>query len=302
MKNTGHKNIFTGLDPARDRSIYPDDYPGILRNILRYYKVNGCFPNFRSPTTFNEKVWHRLVYDRRRILTILADKYEARRIIETKFGSHHLPQLIMVVEDVNQIEFQKLPQRYVIKANHGSGWVYIVGNNQKINKQDIINICQCWLAQNYYSRKGEWAYKDIKKKILIEELLLDGNELPNDYKIFVFNGKAKLVQIDIDRFGIPKKQFLMVDDKIEGHDSYPHLDDVPISKDIKPMIEFAESAFPKMDFCRVDMYSIGGKPYFGEITLYPGAGVAKYVNGSLDIYLGKCWRLDPAINKLSVSI
>lgn len=283
--------IVSGLDLSRDHSWYPRGFPGLLRNLMRYYDIHGKLPRTNDPQTFNDKIWFRLLHDRRPVLTLLADKYVVRDYVAAKFDDTILPTLYWVTADPAAIRFESLPNSFIAKANHGSGWTYIVPDKNKANIQQMQMLFGNWINQNYYDRKAEWAYKNIKPKILVEELLTHNNRIPDDYKFYCFDGNVAAVHVVIDRFGLHRKQFYTPDWKAINLEYMDCKEGIPLAKpeNFEVMIEVAECLSRPLDFVRVDLYNVNGRIYFGEMTIYPGAGVGKFIRGSLDVQLGHLW-------------
>lgn len=284
----------SGVDLNRDQKVYPRGFPGLLRNLMRYYDIHGTLPRVHDPLTFNDKIWFRLLYDRRQILTHLADKYVVRDYVNANINGTILPKLYWATGEPDNIQFESLPNSFIAKANHGSGWTYIVPNKDTVDIQQMKIFFKSWVQQNYYDRKGEWAYKNIKPKIIFEELLTDNNKIPDDYKFFCFDGNVAAIQIDIDRFGRHEKQFVTPDWRVINPYSIdcPKGASLPKPRNLRTLIEVAEKLSQSFDFLRIDLYNLNGRIYFGEITIYPGAGVGKFIHGKLDIYLGRLWKIN----------
>jgi TupA-like ATPgrasp len=271
--------------------------PGRARDsirIARDFRARfGHYPNIFFPETFNEKVQARKILDRRRRLSTWADKYAVREYVRTKIGDAVLPALCYVSTDPSEIPFEKLPARYVVKATHGSGWVQIVRDSKTVNKQNLIDQCRRWLSLNYFDLTREWAYRDIPPRIMVEEFLDDGTGLsPKDFKFFVFGGKVEVIQVDLDRFIHHRRNFYDLDwNRLQCRLLYDNFD-APIAKPgkLETMIEYAQILSDNIDFVRVDLYDIGGKIYFGELTNTPENGLGKFYPPSWDEVFGGFWR------------
>jgi hypothetical protein len=175
--------------------------PDWLLLIHRYRKSHGYFPNLIRPQTFSEKILHRILFDRRTVLTQIADKAALRSYVASRVGAHILPELYCVTTDPETIPFDDLPSRFVVKPTHGSGWVQIVTDKSKLDRAALIKTCQGWLKQSFYEQTREWVYKNIAPRIIVEQFIDGGNgKAPNDYKLFVFGGVVEMIQVDADRF------------------------------------------------------------------------------------------------------
>jgi hypothetical protein len=266
--------------------------PDWLFLIKRYRKFVGGFPNFLWPQTFNEKVLHRIIFDRRPLLTQLADKFAVRSYVESRLGPQILPELYYVTTDPATIPFDQLPGRFVVKPTHGSGWVQIVMDKASLDRSALIENCRGWLRQNFYEVTREWAYKRIKPRIIAEQFIDDGSGgVPRDYKLFVFGGKAEMIQVDAGRFTVHTRRLygprweklpvLYSYDDIRGDVSRPvHLEE---------MIRAAETIGRELDFIRVDFYDTPGRLYFGELTMTPECGTGSFRPKEFDRYLGSRW-------------
>jgi hypothetical protein len=173
----------------------------VVRN---FQKKFGRPPNLKNPTTFSEKVTYKILYDRRPILTRLQDKLQARDYVAEQIGPGHLTELYQVCQVPREIDWQKLPQRFVIKMNHGSGMNLFVTDKSRINVNGIAAYLDRWGATNFYHRWLEWAYRDIRPTIFIEEMLTEETgALAANWRFFTFDGRVELVRIDIRGAGQP---------------------------------------------------------------------------------------------------
>jgi len=272
--------------------------PNRLRDVVLiardFRAAFGHYPNVFFPKTFNEKVQTRKIFDRRRGLSTWADKYAVREYVRTKIGEAVLPALYYVSADPLEIPFQELPMQYVVKATHGSGWIQIVRDDTTVDKQDLINRCLGWLSMNYSDLTREWIYRDIPPRIVIEEFLDDGTGgPPKDYKFFVFGGKVKVIQVDLDRFIHHTRNFYdpnwtRLDCRL-GYENF----DAPVARpgNLGTMIDYAEALSDNIDFVRVDLYDIRGKVYFGELTNTPANGLKQFHPSSWDEVFGAFWKM-----------
>ena len=174
--------------------------PSWLLLIRRYRKAHGVLPNVVRPATFNEKILYRILFDRRPVLTQMTDKAAVRPYVESRLGPQVLPKLYYLTTRPDTIPFDQLPDRFVVKPTHGSGWVQIVTDKSALDRRALIDICTRWLNQSYYEITREWAYKGIEPQIMVQEFIDDGNaSRPNDYRLFVFGGTVELIQVDVGR-------------------------------------------------------------------------------------------------------
>lgn len=281
--------------------VIKENLTGYSNEKRRFKEKTGYDLDLKNPQSFNQKLVWKKIYDRNPLLPITADKYRVREYIKKILGEEEaeniLVPLLYVTNNPETIPFDDLPDKYIIKANHGSGTNIIVEDNSKVNREEIIEKCKDWLKKPYGFFKHEWAYQKIKRKIVIEELLQDKNDnIPEDYKFFIFHGKCQIVRVGNERLS---KQGL-------AHSTFtPDWRSLYIKwgayrfskKEISPpenyeeMLALAETLGKDFDFVRVDLYSINNNVYFGELTHYPSSGTGKISPQSFDFELGKNWKL-----------
>jgi hypothetical protein len=161
--------------------------------------------DLRNPQTFNEKLQWLKLYNKDQKYSMMVDKYMVRQYVADAIGDQYLVPLIGVYDNANQIDFNSLPNKFVLKANHGSGWNIICFDKNKLNWEKEKVKLNKWLKKNYFKRDREYPYKNIVPKIICEEFIkINDNVLPKDYKIFCFNGQPKFFSIVSDR-GIDTK-------------------------------------------------------------------------------------------------
>lgn len=251
-----------------------------LFNRIKFLFYNGRMPELRKPEEFHEKVLWLKMNQRYHLMTQSTDKYEVRQQVANAVGARYLIPLLGVYESADSIDFSELPNRFVIKPSHGSGWNIAVTDKSTANLRRIRRQAQGFLKRNYCRRSQEWQYKNIKPRLLIEEYLCGTNgELPWDYKFFCFDrGRHPeiFVQVDMGRYG-DYRQILMTGDWQPAGCQFRNKvrlpDDVPPKPvQFEEMTRLARTLVGDHDFCRVDLFVIGDKVYFGELTLHPYAG------------------------------
>jgi hypothetical protein len=275
-------------------NILPDVMADLVFAIWKHKRKHGVFPNIVNPITFNEKVLYRKLFDHRKILTQFADKYGIRQYIEKRLGAGYLPKLYCVTNKPSDILIDELPDKFVVKPTHGSGWVSIITDKSKLNKADLIKTCNSWLSQSIYKMSRDKVYKNIEPRIIVEEFINDGSDgTPNDYKFFVFHGKVELIQIDVGRFTEHRRNLYSRSwKKLDLALEYKNIaEDVKRPKHLDEMIIAAEILGAGIDFIRADFYDTEEKPYFGEITTTPGCGFDCFKPSEFDRYLGGLWIL-----------
>lgn len=262
---------------------------------LRYYAQSyGRLPNLFWPRTFNEKLLHRMVFDRRDVLTEVTDKLRLRAYVASRLKPSLLPELYHITDNPEDIPFERLPDRFVLKPNHGSGWIHVVRDKAKLDRRAVVALCQSWLSQNYYDLTREWVYKHIAPKIMVEEFVDDGSGgIPTDYKFYTFDGLTEVIQVDIGRFGDHRRGFYTPSwEKLALHYERGEIDgDIPRPPHFETMLQAAKVLGRGFDFVRVDFYDTPRRPYLGELTVTPAAATNIFGSRDYELYLGKFWRL-----------
>ena len=242
--------------------------------------------DLENPKTFNEKLNYLKLNDRNHLSPIVADKVEVRDYVSDLIGDRYLIPLIGIYSNANQIQLNELPEKFVIKANHGSGFNLICNDKNILDWKSEKYIMDQWIKKNAYYFSREWQYFDIKPKLICEELL--SKEL-NDYKIFCSNGKPSLIQVDHSRFTDHQRTLFDLNwNEKEIQIRYKKINK-KISKptQLEEMLMVAEKLSSKFLFCRIDLYEFDNKVYFGEITLYPGGGQEPFLNKDQDLKMGE---------------
>ena len=263
-----------------------------------YFSGNKLYLN--NPKDFTEKIaWYKVFY-RPKSLNQLVDKFAVRAFVEEKIGSQFLNTFYGVFDDVNEIKFDELPEKFVIKATHTSGNNLIVRDKNKLNLDKTKKLLKKWLKINQYYRIGqEWAYKDVKPRIIIEKYLeqIDHKSL-TDFKFYCFDGKAKFIDIHTDREDEHKQgSFDLNFERLPfGVSRFKQIYESPEKPvNLKEMIECAEVLSEKLPFVRVDFYAIDGKTIFGEMTFYPSDGRKKFYPEKYNRIIGDYFTLPKII-------
>ena len=266
---------------------------------LQYRIKMGRKLNLKEPKRFTEKLqWYKLNY-RNKIMHQCVDKYEVRDYVKSKGLENILNDCYGVYANPDEIDFSKLPTKFVIKTTSGGGGqnVLICDNKDNLNIEETKSKLEYWLKLNPKKSFGrEWAYEGTKNKIVIEKYL-EGNDDNltgiNDYKFFCFNGKVEYIVFDGDRYAGHKRNFYDKDwnyiDIQSDCDKMGNVIKKP--KMLQQMKNVAEKLSEDFPFVRVDLYCIEDKIYFGELTFYPWTGYVQYNPDSFDYDLGKKFEL-----------
>lgn len=255
-----------------------------------FLSKQGYEPNLQHSSSFNELILKKKISNKKTLLTRTADKYKVRSYVKEVLddGVDYLVPLLEDVKTPKNISFDALPSTFIIKANHASGRNRIIRDND-YNKENLISDCRKWIKTPYGLSKIERCYKDIERRIIIEELLQDeqGN-IPNDYKFFILNGTCQLIQVDIDRFGEHRRVLYQPSwERLDVTLKYKKGDNIEKPQNLQKMIHLAEELGKPFKLVRIDLYSINGNIYFGEITHYPGSGKERFKPQSFDYKLGR---------------
>ncbi|EEU12130.1 glycosyl transferase [Anaerococcus vaginalis] len=266
--------------------------------IEKMFKATMDYPlNLENPKSFNEKLQWLKLYDRNPLYTKLVDKYKVREYISEKIGEDYLIPLLGVWDDPEEIDFDSLPNKFVLKCNHNSGLgMCICTDKSKIDIKKVKNELKSGLAQNYYLNGREWPYKNVSRKIICEKYMTDetGKNL-RDYKFYCFDGKPKIVGIYQDRNSDKETTGDFFDMNFEWVDLRFGMPNA-LNKPQKPqkfqeMIKIAEILSEGMPEVRVDLYISNNKIYFGELTFFDGGGFDKIEPLEWDYKLGSWIKL-----------
>lgn len=250
--------------------------------------------NLEDPQLFSEKLQWLKLYDRNPLYTQLVDKYQVRAYIAEKIGEEYLIPLLGVWDDPDEIDFDALPDQFVLKCNHNSGTgMCICRDKSKLDIEKVKAELRKGLAENFFLKAREWPYKDVPRKIVCEQYMSDqyGADGLTDYKFFCFDGYVESVMLCVDRhLDDVKFYFFGQDWKIRKYNkrSAETPDDFTLPKPthMDEMFAIASSLSEGISFVRVDLYESNGRIYFGEMTLYPTGGYDSDLLPGTDKYFG----------------
>ncbi len=260
---------------------------------LRARQYLGYWPNLKKPQTFNEKIIYNKLFRIPNSANVLSDKIAVRDFVKERIGEEYLNKLYYSGGSLTGINFDKLPESFIIKTNNGCEGNIIVKEKASINIKDINARINKFLNQSFGYLTNEVWYLEIKPQILVEELMEDeeGN-IPDDYKFFCFDGVCKMIQVNKDRFS--NHNIIFFDENWNkfpfGLSSYPHYVDVAKPDNFDEMKNIATKLSKGLEFVRVDLYSYSNKIKFGEITFSPNAGWKPFNPSEYDAILGDLWK------------
>lgn len=260
---------------------------------LKYRVAFGKSLNLKEPKSFNEKQNWLKLYDRKEIYTLLVDKIAVKPYVAKIIGEDIIIPTLGVWDNPEDINFDNLPDKFVIKCNHNSGLgMYICKDKSKLDVNAIKEKLKKGLKQNYYLSNREWPYKNVPRKILVEQYMEDDTyHYLRDYKFFCFDGKVKALFIATDRDkGEHHVKFDFFDEEFNhlpftnGHPNATVLPEKPSC--FEKMKKIASTLSKGLPSVRVDLYEINGKVYFGEITFTHWGGFVPFVPEEWDYKFG----------------
>lgn len=249
------------------------------------------------PETFNEKLQWLKLYDRNPEYVKMVDKYEVKKYVADIIGEAHVIPTLAVYDKVEEVDFEKLPNQFVLKCTHDSGGVIICKDKMLLDRELVLARLSRVLKRNYYVFNREWPYKNVKHRIIAEQYMTDNGKDLQDYKIHCFNGEPKVILVCKDRFndlGL-SEDFYTIDWKhLEvRRPKHPNAKmQAPCPQELKEMLELSKMLSKGIPFVRTDFYVINHKVYFGELTFYPASGTVPFCPHDFDVLLGS-WLILP---------
>lgn len=301
LKNTAKIWLYRamGLNAASERWL--DLY--LTRRMYR--RVFGREPDLVNPVLFSEKITARKLFERRPIFTTICDKALVRDFVAERIGPQYLTKLYFNGERFEDIDFDSLPDEFVIKANHGCRWLQIVEDKASFDREKARKQFRRWMRDSYYLYSRERMYKPIRRRILVEENLREASGDPAiDYKLYCYDGLVRFLLVTrrlpngdralafYDRDGRYHRASGVSPSKAHrGRPSAPGTEP-PFPANFPVLSEVALKLAAGFDFMRVDLYCPGGRILFGEMTPLPTGGVIAFDPPDFDRVLGAPWRLD----------
>lgn len=253
----------------------------VLASKVLYKKTTKKSLNLKKPLNFNEKLQWLKLYWQHPLVAQCADKYEMYEYVKSCGEEEILNELYSVYNHPSEINWDELPEKFALKCTHGCGYNIICDNKQELDKKEAQQKLNSWLKEKYGEIALELHYDKITPRIIAEKYIeTDVGLLPNDYKIYCFDGKAQLVLVCSDRADELKLNFMDIDWNIMdiGVPSYTSEGIPEMPKCFNKMVEYAEKLSKPFPFVRVDFYDFNGKPVLGEMTFTPAGCMATYYN------------------------
>ncbi len=266
--------------------------------MIWYKTLSGFYLPIERPRTFNEKIQWSKIHDNKVIKTLLTDKYLVRDWVKNKIGEEYLIPLYGQWSSFDDIDFSSLPDQFVLKANHGSGWNIIVTDKAKFDYEKAQEKINLWLSQSFaYCYGFELHYRGIQPRIIAEKYIGGDDDL-YDYKFLCFAGKVKFVWVDSLRYIDHRRDIFDVNWKHQPFTiQYPNAESLPrCPEKLEEMLQVAEVLCADYPHVRVDLYCTAGKIYFGELTFTGESGVGKIMPQEYDRLLGDLFSLPQEIS------
>lgn len=263
---------------------------------IQYRIKMGFWPNFKHPQRFTEKLQLYKMKYRNPVMHQCVDKYEVRKYVESKGLGHILNELYGIYKTPDEIDFESLPNQFVMKTTTGGGGqnVIIVKDKKAENPDELRETLSLWNGENHLGALAgrEWAYAQCQPRIIIERLLADNSRVGSDlsdYKLMFFNGKFRSLWVDKNRYtdhhrGFWDEFLTFLPDVYSDHDTFKSPPELPVT--LNEMIKVGEKLSEDFPYARIDLYDVDGKIVFGEITFYPWSGYVKFTPDDFDYQLG----------------
>lgn len=264
----------------------------IYLSLLYMFRMHRII-NWQNPKTYTEKLQWLKINDRNPDYMTYVDKFAVRKYISRTIGDRYLIPLVGHYSTYKEIDFTNLPQQFVLKCTHGSHCSVICRDKNKFNIAENSVKFDKWMNYNYYWTYREWPYKWLQPSIICENLMTDDSgNIPVDYKVFCFNGKAEFIKLDLDRFSNHRRVFMDINWNRYEFGWGKISDEVPEKpKILNEMISMSNILAEKIPQARIDWYIINDKLYFGEITFFDAGGFDKFDSYEKDLHVGSLIRL-----------
>lgn len=258
---------------------------------MMYYLKTGRKLDLRHPRFYGGKIQWLKLYNRRPEYTMMVDKYDVKDYVARIIGDKYIIPTLGVWDRPEDINFDDLPQQFVLKTTHGGGGsgVVICKDKSTFNVKAATLSLKRAMKQNIYKVYREWAYKDVKPRIIAEKYLSDTDGELNDYKIFTFNGEPKIIELDYNRFkGHQRNLYDSNWHKMEATMEYPSDPQREFSKPKKlgELLELSKKLSVGIPHVRTDFFIVNDQIYFGELTFYPDSGYGRISSDELDLQMG----------------
>jgi hypothetical protein len=282
---------------VRYKNLSDKNYPCALKKM--YYHKTGLHLDLENPKRFTEKIQYRKLFDRNELYTKLSDKYEVKKWVANRVGEHYVIKTLGVWKQYSDIEFNDLPERFVLKTTNATGTNLIVKNKSEFDKVSAKKKIEKWTKQKFGLETGfELQYQTIDNKIIAEEYIESEDDNLFDYKVHCFHGEPMFIQLigDRDYHKHTGKQIIIDFNWNEldwCFDDYPKYEIIPYKpNNLNELYNIAKELSSDFDYVRVDLYDVNNRIFFGEMTFTPGSGFYRPVKNwtvDTDLKLGEMW-------------
>ncbi len=262
--------------------------------LKKKYKARfGKTLDLKNPKTFNEKLQWLKLHNRDDRFTTMVDKENVKKYVAERIGNEYVIDSLGVWNSFDEIDFEKLPNQFVLKCTHDSGGLVICRDKDRLNFEQAKKKIEKSLGRNYYMFGREWPYKNVKPRILAEKYMQDENSEPEEslrvYKIMTFNGVPKIIQtIQNDKTPNEVIDYFDVEwNLLKMRQNFPN-SNKPLARPatLDKMLELASRLAEDIPFLRIDFYEVNKQVYFSEFTFYSDSGMAKFYPEEWDTVLG----------------
>ena len=261
-----------------------------------YYRLRvGKKLHLDNPKTFTEKIqWLKIYYNRSPECSIMVDKYAAKHFVAERIGEEYIIPTLGVWEKFEDIDFDTLPNQFVLKTTNGSGGIYICKDKSRFDKEKARKKITKSLKRDFFWRSREYQYAGVQQRVLAEKYMEDETGELKDYKFFCFDGEPKVLFYASDRYAKGKGgvkfdyydmdfNLLPISSSGHGHSDIP-LTITPTLEKMKKIAAKLSKGYPHL---RVDLYNINGHIYFGELTFHHDGGIVPFEPEEWDYKLGE---------------
>lgn len=261
-----------------------------------YWRNMGKKLNLKNPVTYQEKLQWLKLYNRKDIYTRMVDKYEAKNYVSDIIGEEYVIPTLGLWNKATEIDFNKLPNQFVLKTTHDSGGVFVCRDKSLLDIEKAVKFLEKRLKNDIFYNNREWPYKNVPRRIIAEKYIVDesGYEL-KDYKFFAFNGMIKFIKVDFDRYTKHRANYYDIDWNLLP------FEEVKCPADLKRhcqcpdnfdgMLEIVRKLSDDIPFLRVDLYNVNGEIFFGELTFFPDSGLGAFHPAKWNKIMGDLIRL-----------
>ena len=284
----------------RNAKMLEEEIKSEISRLYRYYV--GRDLDWSNLKRYTEKMQWKKIYSIGPLEKMASDKFAVRKWVEENIGPEYLIHLLVVMERLEHIDIDELPEKILLKTTHGSASIVIVKDRNTFDRKYAKLLFKVWMSFDYAYASFEMNYKDIPRRIIAEKYMEDPSGELRDYKFMCFDGKPYCCWIDKGRFSNHTRDIFDMDWNLMPFiEHFPNSgEETPKPKNFDKMIEIATKLSEGFPHVRVDLYNIDGKIYFGELTFCESSGYCKITPDEYDFEMGEMWHL-PIDDKIKTS-